>query len=371
MSDLADAGAPAAPAGPSRRTQVISALVTIVVLAIVFFYLFPQFGSYADAWQAVQAMPTWSLALLGFAVVLNILVYVWPFQVAMPGLRFGPAFVVRQTSFMISNTIPAGGAFGLAVQYGMLGSYGFGAGATTSAIAINSVWNILITMALPFLGALVLLLTGDITTEAAVIGFVSLVVVAVAFWLLRVILGSESGARRVGGLGQRWAEWGLRVVRHPRDLDLVTPVMDLRANMKGTVDGRFVLLTVSNVAMQLTAWFVLFVALRGIQSESGPPYVTAAESLAAFSMARLATFIPITPGGLGTVDAALVALLTRYGATNNEALAANLVWRAGTFIPQAVLGVVTLVWWRVTSGRRKRRLAAAADSGEGTTGTTA
>jgi hypothetical protein len=53
--------------------------------------------------------------------------------------------------------------------------------------------------------------------------------------------------------------------------------------------------------------------------------VTWTEALAAFSFARVASFIPITPGGLGTVDAALTALLTSYGATGSQALAADLV----------------------------------------------
>jgi len=336
---------------------VISALVTVVTLAVVFFYLFPKFGSYEQAWEYVQAMPTWSLVLLAFAVVLNVLVYVWPFLVALPGLRFGPGFVVRQTSFMISNTIPAGGAFGLAIQYAMLGSYGFRAGPTTSAIAINSLWNILVTIGLPIIGVVALLISGDLTSQALLIGAVSLVVIVVAAVLLRLILASEPGARRVGALAESTVSWVLRVVRRPRSLDLTTPVLELRHNMEGTVNSRWVALTTSNVAMQLTAWFVLFVALRGIQSGDGPPYVTWSESLAAFSLARLATFIPITPGGLGTVDAAMTALLTSFGATNNQALAATLVWRAGTFVPQALLGVVTLVWWRATKRRRERRVA--------------
>ena len=53
----------------------------------------------------------------------------------------------------------------------------------------------------------------------------------------------------------------------------------------------------------------------------------------------------------------MTALLTSFGATNNQALAATLVWRAGTFVPQALLGVVTLVWWRATKRRRERRVA--------------
>jgi uncharacterized membrane protein YbhN (UPF0104 family) len=55
--------------------------------------------------------------------------------------------------------------------------------------------------------------------------------------------------------------------------------------------------------------------------------VTWTEALAAFSFARVASFIPITPGRLGTVDPALAALLIGYGATSSQALAADLVWR--------------------------------------------
>lgn len=349
--------APPAPKKASRRSQVISALVMVVTLVVVFFFLAEKFGGYADAISAIKAMPAWSLALLGVAVVLNIVVYVWPFLVALPGLRFGPGFVVRQTSFLISNTVPAGGAFGLAVQYGMLGSYGIGAGATTSAIAINSVWNVLATIAMPAIGAIALLISGDLTTKDVVIGGVSLLVVVVAAVVLRLILSSEQGARRVGTLAENVVEWLLRVVRRPRHVDVTTATLNLRSNMAGTVDKAWIRLSLSNLAMQLTAWFVLFVALRGVQAESGPPYVTWSQSLAAFALARLATFIPITPGGLGTVDAALTTLLVDFGASNSEALAATLVWRAGTFVPQALLGVVTLVWWRATKRRREARLA--------------
>ncbi len=63
--------------------------------------------------------------------------------------------------------------------------------------------------------------------------------------------------------------------------------------------------------------------------------------------ARLASFIPITPGGLGTVDAAMTSLLVAFGATKTDALAATLLWRAASWIPQVLLGVVTLVIWRI------------------------
>jgi hypothetical protein len=37
------------------------------------------------------------------ATVVNLAVYVWPLQAALPGLGYGPGFVVRQTSFAISS----------------------------------------------------------------------------------------------------------------------------------------------------------------------------------------------------------------------------------------------------------------------------
>ena len=76
---------------------------------------------------------------------------------------------------------------------------------------------------------------------------------------------------------------------------------------------------------------------------------------AAFAIARLAGFIPITPGGLGTVDAAMVAMMASMGADRDTALAASLLWRAASFIPQVVLGIVTFLIWRKQAHSRGRR----------------
>ena len=63
----------------------------------------------------------------------------------------------------------------------------------------------------------------------------------------------------------------------------------------------------------------------------------------------------MTPGGLGTVDAALIALLITFGLPEEQALAANLVWRAASFIPQVSVGVLTFVYWRWEMARAARR----------------
>ena len=79
--------------------------------------------------------------------------------------------------------------------------------------------------------------------------------------------------------------------------------------------------TLSTLLLQLTSWAILLLALRGLTRAGAA--VTWSESLAAFSFARVVSFIPVTPGGLGTVDAALTALLTGFGASSSQALAAT------------------------------------------------
>ena len=96
------------PQKTDKKKQIIAGIVTLVTLIFVFGIVFPQFADYGEAWDAIQTMSTISLVLLLAMTVVLIIVYVWPYQASLPGLKYGPGFVVRQTSFLISNVIPAG-----------------------------------------------------------------------------------------------------------------------------------------------------------------------------------------------------------------------------------------------------------------------
>jgi uncharacterized protein (TIRG00374 family) len=336
---------------------VISTAVTVAVLVIVFAGVFPRVAGYSAAWTSIQRMPWSYLAALVVATVVNLAVYVWPLQAALPGLGYGPGFVVRQTSFAISNAVPAGGAVGLGVQYGMLDSYGFGAAAAAGAIAIVSVVNVLAILVMPVLGVVALLAGGAVEGSYLLLAAAGIVAVGAAVAALAVVLGSERGARRVGGWGDRLTGPLARRLGHGRSPDLTGKVLEFRSSVVGVMRTRWLQVTLSTLVLQLTSWAVLVLALRGLEAGTGQVSVTWTEALAAFSFARVASFIPVTPGGLGTVDAALAALLSGYGATSSQALAACLVWRAATYLPQVVLGALTFLWWRVTAAHRKARVA--------------
>lgn len=332
----------------SRRKTIIGVLFTLAVLAIVFVGIIPKIGSYSEAWQAIRAIPVGLLVLLVVSVVVMIVVYVLPYLAAIPGIRFGPAFVVRQTSFTFSNAVPAGGAVGLAVQYMMLGSYRVTPAAATAGIAVTSVWSIFITLGLPILGVLALLVAGQLDQSfvtAGLVGLGAIIASVIVFWL---ILRSEASARRVAGLIQRIVDPLAR--RFHRQIDVTAAVLHFREQVVDVVRDRWIWITVSNLLVVMAQYLVLFIAIRSVGGGGAAGFGFLA-GFGALAISRLASMIPATPGGLGTVDAALIGLLIAFGLDKDIAVAADLVWRAASFVPQVVVGIVTFVWWRARQQR--------------------
>ncbi len=396
-----DAGGPAADNKLDRRKQIVAGALTVAVLLFVFVGVFPKIANYSEAWDSIKDMSLGSVTALIAVAVLNVIVYVFPYQAALPGLPYGQGFVVRQTSFMISNAIPAGGAFGLGVQYTMLSGYGYGPAATSSAIAATSVWNLLVTLALPAVGVLAIVFQGGATSSEIIGAVVGVVAVGLLVALLVLVLRSETMARRVGNWGDKLATPVMRrfgkkkgdgpdagspsadtTVTSVTTVTTVTTVgtdaadaietaaavaasaaqgggqvtaaiFKFRDNLRNVVEDRWGLLTITSVAQQFCQFLILAVAFYGIAGSTGG--INPVQLFAAFAIARLAGFIPITPGGLGTVDAAMVGLMVTMGADRETALAASLLWRAASFVPQVVLGIVTFLVWRRHAGSKKNR----------------
>lgn len=334
------------PPAPDRRRQLVAVAVTVVVLVVVFAGILPKFGNYAEAWDQITAMTSTQLAALCLAVVISILVYVLPFQAALPGLGFATAFMVRQTSFTISNAVPAGGAVGLGVQYGMLAQAGFGGPAATAAIGITSVFNLLVTMALPVLGVLGLVIVAT-PTSSQVLGAVGgLVAVGVMVAFFAAVLRSDATALRLGAVIDRVVARALGLLHRDPPASISDQLVSFRRSTVEVISRRWAALSATSFAQQFTQFGVLMVALR-VTEAGDTTQVGVVAAFSAFALARLASFVPVTPGGLGTVDAALTGLLVAFGASRSDALAAALLWRAASWVPQVLLGALTLVIWRI------------------------
>lgn len=342
-SDIPEAAVPDKP--KFGKQQIIATILTLLILVIVFVVVLPQFGDYGEAWTAIQGMEAWQLGLIVLATIALIVIYVTPYIAALPGLKFKPAFYTRQTSFMISNVIPGGGAWGLAVQYGMLSSYGYGPAPASATIGITSVWNTLVTLSLPVVALVALAATGVSNDQAMTVTLIAAVAVIAMIVVFALILRSESFARKLGVWADKVIDWGAGLIHKDVDVDSVAGILHFRSSIVDVVHDRWLLITLANVGQQLAQFSILYLAVVALQGGFGGP-VTLIEAFAAFAFGRLATFIPVPPGGLGTTDAIITATLTNFGMANNDALAATMVWRAATYFPQVIIGVITMLLWR-------------------------
>jgi uncharacterized membrane protein YbhN (UPF0104 family) len=73
--------------------------------------------------------------------------------------------------------------------------------------------------------------------------------------------------------------------------------------------------------------------------------------LFAWPLAKLAAILPLTQGGIGVREAALVALLAPFGAPGPLVLAAGLVWEGIIIAGGSIAGAIALVLRRTGSSR--------------------
>ena len=351
-AEAVQAAAPA-PALDKKKTAIM-AVIGIVALVLIFVKVIPQIGSYEEAFEAIKAMDAFDIAIIAVTVVIYLVVYGFPFMAATPGLPYRQSFQLNQGAFAISNGVPAGGAFGLGIQYAMLASYKVPPTVATAAIGATGVWSVFVTLGLPIFGLMAISASGTIDASSyAKIGIIGLAVLLAMIIVFALIMRSEALAVRIGG----WANAAARPVMGmlKKDApDLVPAVVKFRTDIVGLVSRRWHVITLSQVAVSLCQFAILYASLRGVEGSSTSTSLLVA--FGAWAVAQIGIMIPITPGGLGTVDAFMISLMTAMGVPSGDATAADLVWRASSFVPQIVVGVVCLVTW---SRRAARTFAAA------------
>lgn len=326
-----------------KKKSIILGVIGLAVIVLIFWKVIPQIGSYADAAAALKEMGPAAIAVVGVAVVVYLVVYGFPFMAATPRLRYWPSQQVNQAAFAISNGVPAGGAFGLAVQYAMLATYQVPGTVATSAITAVGLWSMFVSLGLPVLGIAALNASGG-SLSYAWVAPVGLAILTVLVVLLVLIVRSERLAMRLGALGNAILKPLRPRVSAVANLDLVKPISKFRTDMHDLLARRWLVITVAQLAVILTQFAILYVALRGIQGWDEPGTSVVAV-FGAFATSQIMLMVPITPGGLGTVDAMIIALLQSVGVSAGDATAADLVWRAASYVPQIVVGVLALVLW--------------------------
>jgi putative heme transporter len=335
--------APPAASRRSRTRLVVQGVLSLVLVVAIFYFLRRRIEP-AQTWAAITAMTWLELTTLGLLAVWNLCTYAFVWMAVTPGLSFWRAMVMTQATTAVANTVPGGSAIGIGMTYTMLGSWGYSRSKTTTAVLVSGVWNSFIKLGLPVLALALVALQGGATggrVVAALLGIAGLVAAIVVFALL---LRSEEAARRFGVLAARVASRLLGWVRRPPVAGWELATVKFRTRTIGLVEHRWVAITATSLVSHLSLYVVLLVALRDVGVSDAE--VSWAEVLAVFAFARLATAIPLTPGGVGFVEGVLFAGLVAAGGDRSQVAAAVVVYRALTWALPILVGVACYVWWR-------------------------
>ena len=328
----------------ARLKKNAAQLIAVVLVVGVFGFVLPRVADYGEVWSVVKELSTRDMALLSGAAILNVVTFAPPWMAALPGLSFGHAMVMSQASTAASSVMPGGDAIGMALSYSMLRRWGFRVEQVAVATAATAVWNTIANVGFAVVAVVLLALGGQshaLLTTTAAIGGVVLVVGLVAFVLA---LQDEGNARRVGALAERLANRVLAVLRRSPVMGWADRLVLFRREAIGLLGRRWHVLTLATLAGHLAMFLVLVAAVRAVGITSDQ--LTLTEAFASWSLIRIVTTIPITPGGLGIVELGLTGALVSFGAGQVEAVAAVLLYRVLTFIPPVALGGVCLLFWR-------------------------
>jgi uncharacterized membrane protein YbhN (UPF0104 family) len=255
-------------------------------------------------------------------------------------LGWGTTATAQLAGNAASKVVPGGAATGSVVQAKVLISAG--QPATTVASGLTAV-NLLGTAVLLLLPVLTIpaLIIGPPPARQLQLGLVVSVILAVAIvavgvtaltwpWVVALI------GRGVGRI--------VHLVHAPVTPEgLADTLLAQRDRIAAAFDRHWWRAAIAAAANRMFDYAALVAALVAFGAQVRP-----AEVLLAYVVAQAFAIIPITPGGVGFVDAGLTTLLALVGVPADTALIATLLYRLFSFWLPIPIGVFAWAGWRTT-----------------------
>ena len=319
------------------------------MLLVIEYLVVPQV---AGARQAVHVLLDVNLALVGLAVALEVaalLAYGRLTRAALPQAA-RPSFTtimrIDLATLAVGHVVPGGSAAGAALGYRLLTSAGVsgtdaGFALATAGLGSAVVLNVLLWLALivsiPIRGFNPLYLT------AALLG------AGLLAFFAAVIVGLTRGENRA-------ADWLCRFAGRTRLLDadrVDAGVHQAASRLRELSADRPLLARAGGWAA--ANWLLdaasLWIFLLAFGHRIGPDAL-----LVAYGLANILAAVPVTPGGLGVMEAVLATLLVGFGTPRGIALLAVVAYRLVNFwlpIPVGAAAYLSLRTGATTAERRR------------------
>ncbi|HTX71057.1 MAG TPA: lysylphosphatidylglycerol synthase transmembrane domain-containing protein [Thermoleophilia bacterium] len=224
-----------------------------------------------------------------------------------------------------SRIVPGGAAAGGAMQFDMLRQAGVGTTWAATGVTAVSLISTATLFGLPVISIASILITGaSVEHNLFRVGSIAVVVCLGLLAGGAVLLFANGPLRGLGALIQRLHN-RLLPRRTPMEglPDRLVDERDLIRRVLGSNWWKALIFSAGNWLLDLTA---LLLALAAVGAQPRASVV-----LLAYVVAAFLGMIPITPGGLGFVEAGLVGTLSLAGIGTAQALLATLVWRLASY----------------------------------------
>jgi putative heme transporter len=228
-------------------------------------------------------------------------------------------------SWLILSGIGASVPFGpwnMGVLWVVVRGWGESNTAATSGIALYGVVNELSRLFLPFLGIIVLVVSGDLagtSNSGAVwaIAILSSIAFVVVTGLIIGIVRSDRIADGLGHTGQRLAEGIIHRLGRSGSPNIDGAIHRFRDQLGVVIQRRGLAALIASIASQFAWILVLIVAMRmcGITESELP----AAEIFAVYGLVMVITILPLSPGGAGVPELLFISAFSALAGSSNEA----------------------------------------------------
>jgi uncharacterized protein (TIRG00374 family) len=323
---------------PSRKA-IVKRGIAITLGGLVLYLVFPRVTQVLASWPRLSTLnPVWFLA----AVAAEAASFGCTFALKRLALRtraWFPVVTAALSGNAITNILPGGAAAGAAVELRLLSVAGVDTDTAVGGLTAFSLLEVGSLLALPVFSLPAILFGAPVSrglVQAAYVGIAGFVV----FTLFGVVvMATDRPLTLLGRAVERM--WNRIAPRRRQVHELDRRLLGQRDSIRSVLGKQWwqaILLCAGRLALDFLA---LLATLSATGASPRPSLV-----LLAYSAASVIALVPLTPGGLGIVEASLSGLLVLAGVRSGDAFLATLAYRLTSYWLPLVVGPVAFLMFR-------------------------
>jgi len=312
----------------------------LVLALVVWLLVVPQFGQAEEALDAIAGVNVGFVVLAGVLVAGSVVAQASLTRVVLPAVQrptLAGMVRIELASTAVSHTVPGGTAAGTALAYRLLTRAGVTGPAAGFALGVRGIGSAVVLNAILWAALVVSVPTRGFDARYAIAALVGAALLGLTGVLLIGLLRARDTTTRL-------------VTRLVRPIPFVDHE-GAPAVVKRLGDQLHDLVSDRRLAVQATTraavyWLSLAAALWILLYAfgwTGDPISV----VVAFGIVNVLAAIPITPRGLGVLEAVLIPMLVGFGAPGYAATLGVIGWRLLSFWAPIPLGTISYVSIRI------------------------